>query len=72
MVPSCMSVIISRLLPVPSATQAMAFSATEVAMPVREVMSLSKPETRLPPPVIMMPLVDTSATSSGGVRSRTA
>ena len=26
----------------------------------------------LPPPVIMMPLVDTSATSSGGVRSSTA
>ena len=33
---------------------------------------LSKDEDEvMPPPVMMMPLVDTSATSSGGVRSRT-
>eukprot|EP00975_Prorocentrum_lima_P052593 11021153-Prorocentrum_lima.AAC.1 len=59
----------SRLLPVPSATQLIASSAITVWMPVRAVTSLSKPETRLPPPVMTMPLVEMSATSSGGVRS---
>ena len=39
--------------------------------PVSYTHLLSKPSTRLPPPVMTMPLVDTSATSSGGVRSRT-
>ena len=61
----------SRLLPVPSATQEMASSATMVWMPVRAVISLSKPSTRLPPPVMTIPLSEISATSSGGVRSST-
>ena len=40
-------------------------------MPVWDSMSLSKPQTREPPPVMQMPLVEISATSSGGVRSST-
>ena len=61
----------SRLLPVPSATHWMAFSATMAWMPVRAVTSLSKPRTKLPPPVMTMPLFEISATSSGGVFSST-
>ena len=66
-----MELRLSRLRPVPSATQEMAFSATMVWMPVRAVISLSKPSTREPPPVMTMPLLEMSATSSGGVRSST-
>ena len=49
----------------------MASSATWVSMPVWDSTSLSKPQIREPPPVITMPLVEMSATSSGGVRSST-
>ena len=55
----------------PYATQDTASSAIFVAMPVFEAISLSKPHTKLPPPVIVIPFVEISATSSGGVFSST-
>ena len=63
-VPSCMSPTLSRLLPVPLATHWIAFSATMVGMPVRAVISRSKPRTRLrrtkslrPPSLPTLPLL---------------
>jgi len=61
-----------RLLPQPLATQESASSAMEQAICVRSAMSLSKPYSRLPPPVSTMPFCAISATSSGDECSSTS
>jgi hypothetical protein len=61
----------SRYLPVPNTTQVNGFSARKTGTPVSLEIKYSKPRSRHPPPVRIIPRSTISAESSGGVFSRT-
>src|SRR5688500_2396968 len=61
----------SSAMPVPTATEFSAFSATWHGMPVTWVSSLSRFRSSAPPPVMTIPLSMMSELSSGGVCSST-
>ncbi|KJZ84999.1 hypothetical protein ClosIBUN125C_CONTIG57g03168 [Clostridium sp. IBUN125C] len=60
-----------RTSPVPFATHSTASSATVAETPVLNSISLSKPCSKAPPPVINIPLSIISDANSGGVLSNT-
>src|SRR5699024_7256456 len=66
---SCSTSTWSSTAPAPVATQSRGSSATWTSMPVSLWISLSRPRSRAPPPVRVMPRSMMSALSSGGVRS---